>query len=635
MMHSHPLFEFINSSKIDGINWKADWLLGGCEADERQEILSELAKTIALLPDYDVRSNYIRDIAERHGLDQSIFTQLVSKSIRSNKPIKNEAVADDVAGASSDGAETNLLTRPFFNEIVGSDSNNIPILKGIEINYEKFISLLAGLGFARYEISPSTNGDENVTLVYLDGPFAQKVTRQEIIDHVIEFIKTRYDFSNSAFQQKEKLKEKVLNKLYSSARSVFSKDILARVKPTIPLNFCSDTVNKTLFFFSNGFVEVTKSGPELKKYEEMNGHVWEQQVIKANVTIEDHASPLHEMRSDYADFCWKISGECPNRFESLCSLLGYATHNYVNYKLKAILLTDSSLSDKPEGRTGKTMAVQLLEPVRICSEINGKDFDPNDRHKYQTVDDTAHIVHLNDVRSTGRNKFCFEDVFNDVTEGFIVNKKFCNPFRKKCKMFISSNKTLDIQGASQRDRILEFEVSSFFNENLNPEMHYGRRLGRDWNQSEWNEYYNFMFYCSKVFHDKGIIAPPSINLEERKLREHTAIEFVEFMDDCISGIESTGNPFEGTSFSQAVNPGPVKIQDYRINKKGFYNEFIKQHDDMQLSGRKFSQWLIRFGELRFGIKRVHDFRSNGVGFIQFIERESGKQRKGGDGREGN
>jgi hypothetical protein len=160
--------------------------------------------------------------------------------------------------------------------------------------------------------------------------------------------------------------------------------------------------------------------------------------------------------------------------------IGYYLHQYTEYKLKALVLTDgSSEADEANGRTGKTLFCRLIghmvsadpqDPtIKSYVEINGKDFDPRDKHKYGKAGPDTKLLILNDLKPY----FKLDPIYNDITDFQTVDKKNMQPFNIRAKMILTKNRTLNLQGSSDRDRVLEFEFSDYFGENRTPEQEFG------------------------------------------------------------------------------------------------------------------------------------------------------------------
>ena len=206
-----------------------------------------------------------------------------------------------------------------------------------------------------------------------------------------------------------------------------------------------------------------------------------------------------------------------------------------------------------------------------------------------------------------------------------------DPFRKYVKWFILSNAPLEIHGGSQRDRILEFELSTYFNSNHSPEKEYGIWLGRDFDSKEWMYYDNFMCFCSFIFHRHGIIEPKSINLEQRKLMNETNPHFLDFMDDCTKNLQTLGVPWENFQVTRTIERDEVldpenkdkdAITKVVINKDVWYQHMCSAFSEINthyVKQNTFSKWLKIYAYFHYGIKEPEQFRSGGKGYFKFVE----------------
>ncbi len=625
------LSDYILRYQQDGILWLAGQLLG--EVDNpivRNDRTIQLAGVLAKLPPSRqvVKDDYVTRIAKDYGLNKKTFEKLVSEAgeIEGRKSKMNATVRKNTPVQLNGNAKT----FPFFSEIINTKTDT---LKAIKIDKVKFVQLLASFGFTRY-----SNGDEaeGYAFVRIMDNLIKEVSAEEMKDFMEDFVRKEYDFQGAGCEHTDA--DTLLNTFYDSLGRFFSRDLFARVRVDQPIIINRDKQNEAFIYFQNGFVRITKEDYSLIPYDKMEGSVWAKQMLPRTFEVQPIKTAGTEVHGefvpdweqtflpdpeglqrplgDFADFVWRISGQRSQRFVALCSILGYLVHDFYDYKLKAILFTDSTISDASEGRTGKTLLGRMLGFVRSYTEINGKDFEAGNKNKYEDVNRSTQIVHLNDVRNKGRNRFDFEDVFNDVTEGFMVNAKFKTPFRHIAKIIISSNRTLPIEGDSQRDRIIEFEMSNFFSASRSPEQFYGHWFGRDWDASEWNRFDNFICFCVQVFLVHGVVSPDAINLKERKLRDQTSPEFLDFMEDIISSLAESGLPWAGWD---RVSAGS-SIFDIEFDKNILFQRFLTTYPDFKntLYIRRFTAWLKVWGETRLQAA-IAERRSNGAVLFKYID----------------
>lgn len=634
------LSDYIARYQVDGVLWKAERLLKDIDnAIVRNERVADIARTIALMPAAHqvVKDDYILKISKAYNITRKTLEKLVDdqteiedkkrdivRGVRKNRIVK------------LDGSPK---TFPFFVELVNVKTKE---LKGIRIDTLKFVQLLGSFGFTRY----ASEGDskDGYTFVRLVENVITEVSKEEIIDFIELFIQKEYDFDGAGCRHVDS--DLLINCFYDNIKKYFSKDLFARVRNGAPIIISRDTATECFLYFKNGFVRITKDGYAQLPYDKLDGSVWAKQMLDRNFTKThlpmaakedgeldfENSFTTDRPLGVFADFVWRVSAEKRQRFVSLCTIIGYLVHDFYNYKLRAILFTDSSVTDKSEGRTGKTLLGKMLALIRSMKEVNGKDFDAGNKNKYEDVERSTQIVHLNDVAHFGRFKFYFENIFNDVTEGFMVNAKFVRPFRHVSKFVISSNRTLPIEGESQRDRIVEFEMSTFFNAGRSPQGYYGQWFGQDWDQAEYNRFDNFICFCAQCFLNYGIIPPDTINLEARKLLDGTCREFLEFMGDMEDSIRTTGLPWDGYKDESGTDADFFSkkevLADWRLDKKKLYDRFQLLYPDFKaqhFTNRRFHNFLLKYSALKLGIKEPTETRSHGNSYIQFKQLQPPQQ----------
>jgi hypothetical protein len=452
----------------------------------------------------------------------------------------------------------------FYNPIFKTDDEGNQVLKDIKINYVKFTELIYSFGYRRFDI------DTDFIYVQLQSNVITQVTKLKIQDCFFEYLETLpYELSNGI--TKKVLKEKMFN----NPQNFFCDNRLSLLKNNEPFIFNEDTKNECFIYYKNGFVSCTKDGYELKNYNTLQGFIWDTQIIDRDFTYLNIETYTIKEMSVYAQFLFNVSAKHKDNFDSLCSLIGYLLHGYTDVKLKAIILTDSRISEEANGRTGKTLFGSTLKHIKRLTQINGKDFDPTNKNKYQEANLDTQIIFLNDVRS----HFKFEVLYNDITEGITVEKKNKNPFTVKAKMCITTNKTIAIEGSSSKDRSIEFEFADHYSEKFSPEDEFKQRFFSDWNKKEWQHFDNFMMFCICVYLKCGIIEPQNKNLNERKLLDQTHPSFLEFMNEKLA--------------SKFLTPG------LEMCKQDFHNLFLNEYSELRLDkyrGRleTFTKWIKTF-----------------------------------------
>lgn len=475
-----------------------------------------------------------------------------------------------------------ILKNAFWYPVLGKEKVITPngvevkeIVKDIAIDLLMFYDFLYNQGFRRFEFN-----DDSIYIKIVNNRIVKKVKKVAMMDAVFNFLDLVPDIiqSNGFDLEKKVLKSCILKRLdllFNDAR------ILSQLRPKEPIIFNQDTINTKFMYFNNGYLLIDKTNINFKTYDTLEFFIWESQVFKYDYSKPTHAPSLNYIKT----FCYNVSGQNETRLKSLMNIIGYSIHNFTNYKLKSLAFTDSIIDQDGEanGRSGKTLLAKIIggaicsnpydQSIKTFVEINGKDFDPNDKHKYDLCDLNTQLIVLNDVKKW----FDVDSIYNDITEGANVNKKSLQPFRINAKLIVITNKTLKIEGDSSKDRFVEFEFSNYYNANNTPEKDFKHWFFRDWKPDDYNRYYYFMAECAQEFfkNDSKLVQPEQINLHSRKLLDLTSPDFVDFIDNDI-------RPKHGVEYDKQV----------------LYNKFLETFPDWKnnkrFAQRTFTTWLKYF-----------------------------------------
>jgi hypothetical protein len=516
---------------------------------------------------------------KRNGLTIKTFFQIAKEhgiSIQTGRNVQeNKATNDQEVRKKIDHGETRKEV--FYSPVYGKDNEGNPIVTDIKINYRKFIDLLYSFGFRRFDL------DKQFIFVKIEKQIVCEVTTIQIQDYFISWIKSlpsQLEFNIN--------RNSIIEKIYKSPSTYFCESKLSLLKSETDIIFNSDTKAEGYIYYQNGYILCTNENYKLYDYSNLKKHVWRNQILPRKFTYQEQQERnIHDM-GVFARFVFNIANKDVIRFNALCSILGYNLHSYFDYKLRATILTDSKISDKPDGRTGKTLLCKSLGKIKNYCEINGKDFDPSNKHKYELANLDTQIICLNDVRKN----FDFESLYNDITEHLSVNRKNQQPFNIKAKMLVTTNKTVATEGDSSKDRSIEFELSEHYSAMFSPYDDFGHWFFSDWDEKEWGEFDNFMMYCICLYLKAGIIATPPINLNRRKIIDNTCPEFVEFMDEKLKQgvIEFNKEYDKKTIYTMFIEEYPDIVEHRYFGKQSTFSKFLKVYckfsDEVELLERK-------------------------------------------------
>ncbi len=511
-----------------------------------------------------------------------------------------EIIISENGKAPTETEKTELPKIEFYS--IQFDKNGY--IKGFSINLVAFTDAIFELGFCRFDLESGV-----CLFVRVENKVVEQVQIISIIDSVVHKVK----HSQGCEHVDSKM---IIEKLYGNLARYFSPMLLQRIQSEIPFDFVKDTKEKAFVCFKNGVVVCTEKGYELKPFSDFDKHLWKKQIIDREFTtlsdtlvlLEDKKKakeievPFITEYGNFARFVYLLAGD-EERFYSLCSLLGYIMHDFTDYKMRSVVLTDSVISEDSEsnGRSGKTLLFRALKYIRKQTEINGKDFNHTDKHKYGTATIETQILFINDLQ----RKFDVEILFNDITEGITIDVKNAQPYTIPVKMLLTCNQPLKIEGNSAKDRFIEFDIKDYFSIDRSPEDEFKQWFFRDWDGTEWNKFDNFMLFCISHFLKNGIIEPSYLNLETRKLIEYTSQEFVIFFDEL-------------------VKSGELKEKQ---EKTALYNKLINAYSDFHwLKQRTFTQWVRRYMQsstlykehFKPYTKQANESRSNGNDYFEFF-----------------
>ncbi len=393
-----------------------------------------------------------------------------------------------------------------------------------------------------------------------------------IKDFVIDYLK-RLDDQHF----KETPRIKIIDAVIKGAPQHFVQTFLEFLE-TKELEFLRDTKEKGFLFFSNCFVEITPSKISVKRYEDLEGFIWDRQVINKRLMLD-------KRESEFEIFIKNICKNDEQRMLSLRSAIGYLLHNYKDStNAKAVIFLDEKLSDGAYGRSGKGLVAQAIGKLRKTIRLDGRNFNFSKSFSFQSVTLDTAIIEFNDVTK----KFNFDKLFSIITDDITVEKKNQNeiiiPFHQSPKIIISTNYTIEGSDDSTLDRQFVVEFSDHYNKAHRPIDEFGHRFYDEWSNEEWNCFLNYMIGCLKLYLSKGLIQCNHVNLEKKKMIDSTCEEFVEFFFEIEIGKE--------------------------FLKKDLFESFKKEYEEyseMQLV--RFTRWLKESAKIR-GIKIAE--RKSGV-----------------------
>ena len=375
-------------------------------------------------------------------------------------------------------------------------------IKIIPNNFAKF---LHKHGFAKYY----PEGSKKPTFVYIEENKVNESSTELIKDFVLTYLRKddTIDVYNHCAKSTSLFTENYLNMLDS-----------------IDMKILQDDRHISYIPYKNGVVRCTKNSIDLLSYIDIDGYIWNGQIINRDYT------KIAIYNNNFQDFILKVSADDPERVQAMETILGYLLHTFKDKTdQKAIIFNDQEIDDNPNGGSGKSLVLTALSNIRKVIKIDGKAFNPGKSDfVYQRVNLDTQVLAFDDVKKN----FDFEQLFSLITEGIPVNRKNKDeiyiPFERAPKIVITTNYVISGSGTSHDRRRHEIEFFQYFNSQRNPVQEYGKLLFDEWTAEEWSAFDNYMLNNLQKYLQIGLFRSKSINANAKRFIQATCKEFYDF-----------------------------------------------------------------------------------------------------------
>lgn len=502
----------------------------------------------------------------------------------SKKEIKSELMTDSLEEGLVDTVINNIdqdeSAKKFWTK---SDKGSISIVHYL------FKEFLEDNGF--YKFTP--DGSKSSIFVRVTNNLINHTSDDEIKDFVLSYLEGLDDLS-------------IYN--YFADKTRFFKDDFLSLISSVDVSFMEDDKDNAYLYYRNCAVNITKDKINIIDYLDLNGYVWNDQVIDRDFDICEVTD------CDYKVFISNIAGGDESRIKSMESTIGFLLHGYKNLSYcPAVILNDEVITDNPEGGTGKGLFVNAISKMKNTSFIDGKRFNFDSSFPYQTMSVDTQVLSFDDVKK----HFDFERLFSVITEGITIEKKNKDaikvPFDKSPKIIITTNYAIKGKGNSFERRKWELEFKQFYTKEFTPQVEFGRLLFSEWDEDEWCRFDNYMIKNLQSYLSNGLIKSTFVNLKIRKLSAETCHEFIDWC-----GF------IDGNAHSDKLKMDTV------IYKQDLYIDFIQDNPDfapkakMTISRNTFYKWLNSYGLFVSGIQPIEGRDMNGR-WIKFVAKPEAKK----------
>jgi hypothetical protein len=416
----------------------------------------------------------------------------------------------------------------------------------VKIDRAGLIQFLEAHGFGKLY----AESDLESMLVRVEDNIVRRSSRERIKDFTLQWVQ----------EQSPKRGPEVVDALLRGANVYFSSALFEFLSPVEP-GFHRDTAESAFFYYKNRFVEVTADGFELRPYDELDGVIWDSQIIDRKFSDLTDETPTGW---EWHQHLLNVTGHETERHNALCTALGYLMHGYKDPAVtKAIIFMDEKVTDVEEGRTGKSVTTQALQHMGSTLRIDGRNFSFDSRFAFQEVTLDTAVVDFNDAKK----RFPFERLFSLITDDFPVERKGKDrvtiPFKDSPKFTLSTNYVIEGKGASFDDRTFQIEFADYYGPKHSPKDEFGHRLFDDWGRRKWAEFDNVMMACVRQYLRDGLASYDHVNVREKKLRQETCPDFAEWIRDFIELGRRYDKKALKRSFQEAYSPDYEDMTGYQ------------------------------------------------------------------------
>lgn len=404
-------------------------------------------------------------------------------------------------------------------------------------------------------------GGNTYTFIYKNQNFIEETNEKRIKDFVLEYLLDNNNVTTKAYDY------------MAGNPQFFTPNYLSFLK-SADIRMKEDTATDCYIYYRNCTLKVTANSIEEIDYTNIGDeYVWKNQIIDRDYFKMDHHGAI------FREFIWLISGKSVQKYNSFKSVIGYLLHTFkTSANNKAIIFNDETISENPNGGSGKGLFWNAISKMKKVSMIDGKSFEFTKSFPYQTVSTDCQLLVFDDVKKN----FNFESLFSLITEGITLEYKGQDaiklPITKSPKILITTNYTVGGVGGSFERRKFEVEMSSYFNANNTPLDHFKHLLFDEWDSNEWQRFDAYMVNCLQYYLVNGLVNSEFGNLHTRKFIKETSFEFHEWVQDA-ENIRHNTRLYKGTIFENFTNEYPD------------FKKFLSQ--------KKFKKWLELYAAFNF------------------------------------
>jgi hypothetical protein len=330
------------------------------------------------------------------------------------------------------------------------------------------------------------------------------ITWDSITDIIVqEGVKLPKDFVVTWDEEGDEIIRKaILDKVQEKGRFVIERNLM--LKEFNPDNevWLKDGAHVAYVPFKNGVLSITKDKVELLDH--VKDYVWKNNII-------DHEWTFTKKKSLIQDILENAVGD----WEAVQTAIGYMCHNYIDKEgAKILFCIDKNVGEMNEGGNGKDFFRQILAEMRRTVVIPGKSLNMGHQFTFERIEKDTEIMWIEDLA-----KYIKMEQLYNMSDGIHVRKMHTNPYTVQCKVGISLQHLIEIEGSSDERRQIFLIFEDFYSKHGGIGKYHKVRniFGEEWN--DWDEYYNMMVKAIQLYFKKGVVKMDNAVLIEARNNE--------------------------------------------------------------------------------------------------------------------
>lgn len=375
----------------------------------------------------------------------------------------------------------------------------------MRISHERILIVSAGLGFRYHNIYGP---------ILVDGYLLNKIDERTFLDTVKQYIN----------EEDAEYQYKVLD-AYERFMQASRKYIMERLPVVDNEQLLRSTKDTAYKFYSNCYLEITKTAVNVMMYNEIGGMIWADQVQPRAfrfIEVDEY------VKSVYFDFLDKAIGIS----DHLLATIGYLSHEYKDSDGGYItVLTEQCPDPKQGGGSGKNLFTLLLGHTTTYKGVPGAQIQYNE--KFLQAWNFERLFAVHDVPK----RFDFAFLKELSTGGAILKKLWKDEIAVDGslmpKFIISTNFSYEVSDGGLRRRIIPIEFTDFFTRCGGLRKYYGKMFPQDWDGAEWLAYDNIIMNSIQVWLQAGELDAGRLTAggQLKQYEQEYGTATLEFLDD--------------------------------------------------------------------------------------------------------